>query len=102
MRLIEILGAGCPRCSHLETATREAVFRSGQPAEIRRITDFAEISARGLMALPGLMIDGRAVCAGRIPTVAEIEAWLHEDAADAGNPAGGARTSSRDWELARR
>ncbi len=80
MRLLEILGAGCARCGHLETAAREAVFRSGQAAEIRRITDFGEISARGLMGLPGLVIDGRVVCAGRIPTVAEIEAWLREEA----------------------
>ncbi len=80
MRLIEILGAGCPRCSHLETVTREAVFRSGQSAEIRRVTDFAEISARGLMGLPGLVLDGRVVCAGRIPTVQEIEGWLRDDA----------------------
>ena len=40
------------------------------------VTDYAEIATRGVMSTPGLVIDGTVVLAGRVPTRAQVAAWL--------------------------
>lgn len=76
MHVIEVLGSGCPKCQYVEKVVREAIEAGGIAAEIRHVTDFGEIAARGVMSTPGLAIDGRVVLAGRVPTREELDRWL--------------------------
>jgi small redox-active disulfide protein 2 len=76
VKVIEVLGSGCNNCRKLEANAREAVARAGIRADIRHVTDHAEIASRGILSTPGLVIDGRVVSAGRIPSVGEIADWL--------------------------
>jgi small redox-active disulfide protein 2 len=78
MRQIEVLGPGCDSCRMLEKNVREAVMMAGVQAEIRHVTDGREIAARGALHTPGLVIDGRLVSAGRIPSAGSIAVWLDE------------------------
>lgn len=78
MRKIEVLGPGCYNCQMLEKAVREAVMMAGVEAEIRHVTDSREIASYGVMRTPGLVIDGKVVSAGRIPSAGNIAVWLDE------------------------
>jgi small redox-active disulfide protein 2 len=78
VKVIEVLGPGCPNCQKLEANAREAVAQTGVDAEIRHVTDFADIASRGVMSTPGLVIDGKVVSTGKIPTSWTIAAWLSE------------------------
>lgn len=78
MKVIEVLGPGCNNCRRLEANVRDAVARAGIEADIRHVTDYAEIACRGVMSTPGLVIDGRVVSTGTIPTPWTIAAWLVE------------------------
>ena len=78
MKIVEVLGSGCANCKRLEAVAREAVVMAGVEAEIRHVTDYREIAARGVLSTPGLVIDGRVVSAGRIPSAADIAGWLAE------------------------
>ncbi len=78
MKVIEVLGPGCNNCQKLEANAREAVAQAGVEAEIVKITDYAEIASRGVMSTPGLVIDGKVVSTGKIPTSWTIAAWLSE------------------------
>ena len=69
---IEILGSGCANCKRLEENAREAVKKAGKEAEFIKVTDFKEISAYGVMRTPALVIDGKLMAQGRIPSVDEI------------------------------
>ena len=74
MKIVEVLGPGCNNCRRLEAVAREAVAIAGVEAEIRHVTDYAEIVAHGVMSTPGLVIDGKVVSVGRIPSADDIAA----------------------------
>ena len=78
MTKIEVLGPGCHNCHLLAEAAREAVTLAGIEAEIVTVTDRAEIVAHGVLSTPGLVIDGKVVSAGRIPSAGDIAVWLSE------------------------
>ncbi len=78
MKKIEVLGPGCANCQRLEKNTREAVMLAGVEAEITKITDYAEIMAYGIMSTPGLVIDGKVVSYGRVPSAGDIAVWLSQ------------------------
>ena len=78
MKVIEVLGPGCANCMRVERAAREAVAMTGVDAEVRHVTDYGEIAARGVLQTPGLVIDGRVVSYGRVPTPGDIAVWLGE------------------------
>jgi small redox-active disulfide protein 2 len=78
VKVIEVLGPGCANCQRLEANVREAVAEAKIDAEIVHVTDYAEIAQRGVMSTPGLVIDGRVVSTGKVPTPWTIAAWLQE------------------------
>ena len=76
MHQIEVLGPGCQKCQHVEATVRTVVANGGLDAEIVHISDPVEIATRGVMATPGLIVDGVVVSAGRVPTHEQVETWL--------------------------
>jgi len=76
---IEILGTGCPKCAMLTENARTAVARLRVDAEVGKVTDLMEITARGVMMTPALVIDGQIRAAGRVPTAEEIQKMLRQE-----------------------
>ena len=76
MRVIEVLGHGCPNCQRLEANVRQALTMAGVEAQVVKVTDHREIAQRGVMSTPGLTIDGKLVSTGRIPSSGDIAEWL--------------------------
>ncbi len=76
MLAIKVLGPGCANCKKVEELARQAVTNFGVEAQIIKVTDYAEITKYPILHTPGLVINEKLVCSGRIPTVAEISTWL--------------------------
>jgi len=64
MLKIQIIGIGCHTCRRLEADVREIVTQMKIEAQIERVDDLEQILLFGLMALPGLVIDGQVVSCG--------------------------------------
>jgi small redox-active disulfide protein 2 len=78
VKKIEVLGPGCANCVRLAANAKEAADMAGVEAEIVKVTDYAQIAAHGVMSTPGLVIDGKLVSYGRIPSAGDIALWLSE------------------------
>ena len=73
---IKILGTGCPKCKTLEKITREVVNEMGLTAEISKEEDIVKIMSYGILHTPGLVINGKVVISGRVPSSKEVKEIL--------------------------
>ncbi len=76
MLTIKVLGPGCENCKKVETVARKAVVSLGIEAEVIKVTEWPEIKKYAILATPGLVINEKLVCGGRIPNEAEVITWL--------------------------
>jgi small redox-active disulfide protein 2 len=73
---IKVLGVGCKNCDTLEKLCREVVAENAIEANIQKVTDFKEIAGFGIMSTPGLVINGKVVLSGKLPTKSTLTHWL--------------------------
>lgn len=76
MKKIQILGSGCAKCKMLTEAAELAAKETGQPYELTKVTDIAQIMTFGVMATPALVVDGQVKSVGKLLSVAEIKPLL--------------------------
>lgn len=75
---ITVLGKGCSRCeSTIQRIEREAA-EMGVAVQITKITDEIEIIKNGVMTTPSVMIDGKVVHSGGIPSIETVQSWLRK------------------------
>jgi small redox-active disulfide protein 2 len=80
MLTIKILGPGCSNCQKVNDVAHRAVANFGLEAQFEKITSYEEIMKYPILSTPGLVINEKLVCAGRIPSVAEVTTWLADAA----------------------
>ena len=76
MLTIKVLGSGCANCKRLEQLANKAIMEMGMQAEVVKVTDYNDIMQYPILSTPGLVINEKLVCSGRIPTQAEVTTWL--------------------------
>jgi len=73
---VKILGTGCSKCKTLEEVTRKVVTDNRIDATITKVEDIVEIMKFNIMTTPALIVNGKVVSKGRIPSVDEIKQYL--------------------------
>jgi len=73
---IAILGMGCATCNKLEDTVRLAVKETGVDVQIDHVKDIKQIMSYGVMTTPALVIDGKVVSMGKLPTLADIKKMI--------------------------
>ncbi len=75
---IKILGTGCPKCRALEEKTRKVAGELGIDARFEKVDDMAKILEYHILRTPGLVINGKVVSSGRLPSDSEIREMLSQ------------------------
>ena len=73
---IKALGPGCARCHQLEQTAKEVIKELGIDAEVEEVKDMKKIMEYPILTTPGLVIDEKLVCSGRVPTKAEVTTFI--------------------------
>lgn len=78
MRLIQVLGTGCPRSRELADNAQAAIRSLGIAAAVERVNDPNALTHFGVLMTPALAIDGEVKVVGRVPGTEEIAALLKQ------------------------
>lgn len=73
---IKILGTGCANCKTTQKLVEEVIAVRGMQAQVEKVEDIPSIMKYGVMSTPGVVIDGKVVHAGGVPSRAQVESWL--------------------------
>ncbi|WOT04712.1 thioredoxin family protein [Shewanella youngdeokensis] len=75
---IEILGSGCKKCTNLATDVETVAKRLAIDFEIEKVSDMGAILEYGVMSTPAIVINGKVITAGTVPSHTEIEQLLSQ------------------------
>jgi small redox-active disulfide protein 2 len=76
MKLIQVLGPGCPKCEKLKENAEAAAKSAGIEATVEKVTDINVMMGFGIMMTPGLVIDGEVKSVGKVLSPDEIKKLL--------------------------
>ena len=81
---IKVLGPGCMNCKTLEQRTIEALKALNITATIDKVVEYSDIASHGIMHTPGLVIDGKVVVQGHVPSVENIKGIIQSSIKEPG------------------
>jgi len=73
---IKVLGSGCSKCRSTIGMIERVAHESGADVEIVKVRDPEEIRHHGVHATPAVVIGGKVVHSGGIPSHERVQAWL--------------------------
>lgn len=76
---IKVFGAGCSSCSQMYDNVYQAIDQMGLDIEPEFVHDIAKALDYGILQMPALVINGKAISYGRTLTVDEVKKILEEN-----------------------
>lgn len=76
MKNIKVLGTGCANCKNTLKLIEEVAKDNGVEVQLEKVEDMQAIMGYGVMSTPGVVVDGKVVHAGGVPSRDKIAAWL--------------------------
>ncbi|BCO25347.1 hypothetical protein MIZ03_0207 [Rhodoferax lithotrophicus] len=73
---IQVLGTGCSNCKTTIALIEQIAKAQGVPVTLSKVEELRDIMGFGVMSTPGVVINGKVVHAGGIPSRDKIEQWL--------------------------
>jgi small redox-active disulfide protein 2 len=73
---IKVLGTGCANCKNTVALIDQVAKAKGVAVTLSKVEELRDIMAYGVMSTPGVVIDGKVVHAGGVPSRDKVEAWL--------------------------
>lgn len=73
---IKVLGTGCVNCKNTIALIDQVAQAQGVAVQLEKVEDIRAIMGYGVMSTPGVVIDGKVVHAGGVPSRDKVEQWL--------------------------
>ncbi len=75
---IKVLGTGCAKCRAVEKEVKEVLGELGIDAQVEEVKDMARIIEYKVTMTPGLVIDGKVVSSGHVPSKKDVKKMIEE------------------------
>ena len=76
MKNIKVLGTGCANCKTTLKLIEEMAKEKGADIQLEKVEDIQAIMGYGVMSTPGVVLDGKVVHAGGVPSRDKIAGWI--------------------------
>ncbi|VVE45486.1 thioredoxin family protein [Pandoraea soli] len=76
MKDIKVLGSGCANCKTTIALIEQIAQEKGVEVKMEKVQDMQAIIGYGVMSTPGVVIDGKVVHAGGVPSREKIAQWF--------------------------
>jgi small redox-active disulfide protein 2 len=76
MKSVKVLGTGCANCRTTTQRIEQVARELGIPMTLEKVEAIQDIMAYGILATPGVVVDGVVVHSGGVPAREKIAAWL--------------------------
>lgn len=73
---IKVLGTGCTNCKNTLALIEQVANAKGVAVTLQKVEELREIMGYGVMSTPGVVINGKVVHAGGVPSREKVEQWL--------------------------
>ncbi len=73
---IKVLGTGCANCKATIALIDQIAQAKGVAVKLEKVEELQGIMGYGVMSTPGVVINGKVVHAGGVPSRDKIEQWL--------------------------
>ena len=73
---IKVLGPGCGNCRTTVALIEQVAKARGVSMTLSKVEEMRDIAGYGVMRTPGVVIDGKVVHAGGVPSRDKVEQWL--------------------------
>jgi len=77
---IQVLGPGCSRCEKTAEVMKQAAVNlglvEGSDFVMEKVKEIRDIMRFGVTVTPGVVIDGKVVSAGKIPSLGEATTFI--------------------------
>ena len=75
---IKVLGPGCSQCDMLDKILIEVLSEMNILVDMEHVRDIKEIGKYGVMGTPALVINGKVMSVGKVPSKEKLKEWLKE------------------------
>ncbi|MBI1219383.1 MAG: thioredoxin family protein [Rhodobacteraceae bacterium] len=73
---IKVLGSGCAKCKATTDIITRVAAETGKDVTLEKIEDMRQIVSFGVMTTPAVVVEGRVVHKGSVPSRDQVLAWL--------------------------
>lgn len=79
MLTIKVLGPGCINCERLANLCREVADEQHWEVQIEKLTRQEDFWKHGVMITPALIVNGKLLIQGKVPTKSTLRNWLQRE-----------------------
>jgi len=73
---IKVLGTGCANCKNTIALIDQVAKAKGVEVTLSKVEELRDIMGYGVMSTPGVVINGKVVHAGGVPSRDKIAQWF--------------------------
>lgn len=75
---VKLLGTGCANCRNTISLIEAVAAEKGVTVQVEKVEDLKDIMSYGIMSTPGVVVDGRVVHAGGVPSREKVAGWFSQ------------------------
>jgi hypothetical protein len=76
--VIKVLGQGCTNCRELTQRIMGVMSELNLAADLEHVTDIKAIAHYGVLGSPALLINGKVLAVGTVPSKKQLTDWLKQ------------------------